>query len=37
MSRSERWNTQNEIKRRFLETSDPINGAGPIVHFENGK
>lgn len=32
MSRSERWNTINEIKRRFHETTDPVNGAGPVVY-----
>lgn len=37
MSRSERWNTVNEIKRRFHETTDPINGAGPVVYVENGR
>lgn len=37
MSRSERWNNGNEIKRYFLETEDPNNGAGPIVYVENGK
>lgn len=37
MSRSERWNTQNEIKRRFRETADPTNGAGPVVYAENGR
>lgn len=36
MSRSERWNTVNEIKRRFHETTDPVNGAGPVVYVENG-
>lgn len=37
MSRSERWNTANEIKRRFRETTDPLNGAGPVVYVENGR
>lgn len=37
MSRSERWNTVREIKRRFHETTDPVNGAGPIVYAENGR
>lgn len=37
MSRSERWNTVNEIKRRFHETTDPVNGAGPVVFVENGR
>ena len=37
MSRSERWNTINEIKRRFHETTDPVNGAGPVVYVENGR
>ena len=37
MSRSERWNTVNEIKRRFHETTDPVNGAGPVVCVENGR
>lgn len=37
MSRSERWNTVHEIKRRFHETNDPICGAGPIVFAENGR
>lgn len=37
MSRSERWNTVNEIKRRFHQTTDPVNGAGPVVYFENGR
>lgn len=35
--RSERWNTVNEIKRRFHETTDPKVGAGPVVYVENGK
>ena len=37
MSRSERWNTINEIKRRFHETSDPVNSAGPVIYVENGR
>lgn len=37
MSRSERWNTVEEIKRRFHETTNPMNGAGPVVYVENGK
>lgn len=37
MSRSERWNTVNEIKRRFHETTDPMNGAGMVVYVENGR
>ena len=37
MSRSERWNTKNEIKRRFHDTTDPVQGAGPIIYFENGR
>lgn len=37
MSRSERWNTVNEIKRRFHKTTDPGNGAGPVVYVENGR
>ncbi len=37
MSRSERWNTINEIKRRFCKTTDTVNGAGPIVYVENGR
>lgn len=37
MSRSERWNYGNEIKRRFHETSDPKTAAGPIVFVENGR
>lgn len=37
MSRSERWNTVNEIKRRFHDTTDPMNGAGPVVYVENGR
>lgn len=37
MSRSERWNTVNEIKRRFHETTEAINGAGPVVYVENGR
>ena len=37
MSRSERWNTINEIKRRFHETTDPTNGAGTVVFVENGR
>lgn len=37
MSRSERWNTVNEIKHRFHETRDPVNGAGPVVYVENGR
>lgn len=37
MSRSERWNTVNEIKRRFHETTEAMNGAGPVVYVENGR
>ena len=37
MSRSERWNTVNEIKRRFHETTEAKNGAGPVVYVENGR
>lgn len=37
MSRSERWNTINEIKRRFCKTTYTVNGAGPIVYVENGR
>lgn len=37
MSRSERWNTVNEIKRRFRETTDSAAGAGPVVYVENGR
>lgn len=37
MSRSERWNTVNEIKRRFHETTELMNGAGPVVYVENGR
>lgn len=37
MSRSERWNNVIEIKRRFHETTDPVNGAGPVVYVENGR
>ncbi len=37
MSRSERWNTISEIKRRFHETTDPASGAGPVVYVENGR
>ncbi len=37
MSRSERWNTRNEIKHRFHETTDKAYGAGPIVYVENGR
>lgn len=37
MSRSERWNTVNEIKRRFHETTETLNGAGPVVYVENGR
>ena len=37
MNRSGRWNTKNEIKRRFHDTTDPVQGAGPIVYYENGK
>lgn len=37
MSRSERWNTDNEIKRRFHETTDLANAAGPVVYVENGR
>lgn len=37
MSRSERWNTVSEIKHRFHETTDPANGAGPVVYVENGR
>ncbi len=37
MSRSERWNTVNEIKRRFHETTDPMCGAGPVLYVENGR
>lgn len=37
MSRCERWSTESEIKRRFRETTDAKNGAGPIVYVENGR
>ncbi len=37
MSRSERWDEGNEIKRRFHETTDPESGAGAIIYYENGK
>ncbi len=37
MSRSERFNTGNEIKRRFHETTAAMNGAGPVVYVENGR
>ena len=37
MSRSERWNTVNEIKRRFHVTTEAMNGAGPVVYVENGR
>lgn len=37
MSKSERWNTVNEIKRRFHETTETMNGAGPVVYVENGR
>lgn len=37
MSRSERWNTVNEVKRRFHETNDSAHGAGPVVFVENGR
>ena len=37
MSRSERWNTVNEVKRRFHETNDSTHGAGPVVFVENGR
>ena len=37
MSRSERMNTVNEIKRRFREMNNEACGSGPVVHFENGK
>lgn len=37
MSRSERWNTVNEIKRKLHETTDPNNSAGPVVYVENGR
>ena len=37
MSRSERWNTKSEIRRRFHETTDPVQGAGPVLFYENGK
>lgn len=37
MSRSDRWNTASEIKRRLGETTDPNQGAGPIVYVENGR
>ena len=35
MSRNERWNTADEIKRLFHETTDPQQGAGPIVLVDN--
>lgn len=37
MSRSERWNTVNEVKRKFHETNDSAHGAGPVVFVENGR
>lgn len=37
MSRSERWNTPNEIRRSFPETASPGCGAGPVIYCENGK
>ncbi len=37
MSRSERWNTFSEIKRRFHETTDHMTGSGPVVYVENGR
>ena len=37
MSRSERWNTKSEIKRRFGESSDSAAGAGPVIYVENGR
>lgn len=36
MSRSERWNTDSEIKRRLNNTTDSKVGAGPILYYENG-
>ena len=36
MSRDERWDTPNEIKRKFKEDT-AAKGAGPIVYHENGK
>jgi len=35
--RSERWNTREEIRRRFSETSKKDVGAGPVLYYENGK
>ena len=37
MSRNERWNTPNEIRRSFPETASPGCGAGPVIYYENGK
>ncbi len=37
MSRSERWNTEREIKRKFPRLNDPKSGAGPIIYEENGQ
>lgn len=37
MSRSERWTSEEEIKRRFPETNTKGMGAGPVLHFINGK
>ena len=37
MSRNERWNSIDEIKLGFCETTDPKRGAGPVVYVENGR
>lgn len=37
MSRNERFNTKNEIKRHFVDSSDKNSGAGVVVYAENGK
>ena len=37
MVRSDRWNTSNEIKKHFPESSEPNCGAGPVIYVEKGK
>ena len=36
MSRSERYSSPREIKRRFHKTTEESQGAGPIIYEENG-
>ena len=37
MVRSDRWNTSNEIKKHFPESSEPNCGAGPVIYVEKEK